>query len=230
MATKKNVLDFSTVLASSVHDMKNSVGMLLSSVETILDESPPQSPEQAKHFQTLHYEASRINGELVRLLTLYRMDGGFLPVSVDEHFVIDMLEDQIARNHILIESSGLQLAVKCDPDLVWYFDMDLIGGVVQNILVNCIRYTKNKINIKAFVEENTLSICIEDNGPGYPEDMLEDPTHRIEQAEVSEGATHLGLFFAQKIAQLHTQDSRVGEISLGNGGELGGGIFRLNLP
>ncbi|HMU67097.1 MAG TPA: sensor histidine kinase, partial [Cellvibrionaceae bacterium] len=97
-------VDFSLVLAASVHDMKNSIGMLIGSLEQVIDELPPVNDVQAQHFNTLQYEASRINGELVQLLTIYRMQNDLLPFRQDQHYVLDVLEDQIARNHVLIEN------------------------------------------------------------------------------------------------------------------------------
>ncbi len=229
MTNKKNI-DFSTILASSVHDMKNSVGMLIASVETILDQHTPKDDEEKRHFQTLHYEASRINGELIQLLTLYRNDKGFLPVNIDEQFVSDILEDQVARNQLLLDTSNLHVELQCDEELAWYFDPDLIGGVVHNIIVNCIRYTSSRILIKAEKKEDFLCISVADDGPGYPQDMLRDPAHRVKEALVNEGATHLGLFFAEEIAGLHKQGSKTGYIELTNKGSLGAGEFLLFLP
>jgi signal transduction histidine kinase len=223
-------IDFSTVLASSVHDMKNSLGMLLSSVEHILEEVKPANKEQAKQFQNLQYEASRINGELIQLLTLYRMDNNFLPVSVDEHYLVDILEDQIARNQMLIDSSGIEVTLDCSEDLAWYFDGDLISGVVHNVLVNCLRYTNQKIVVSAALDKNELVIGIHDDGPGYPDEMLAQPTRLVEHAEYSRGETHLGLYFAEQIAALHRRENRQGSIQLNNGEPLGGGSFVLRLP
>ncbi len=230
MSNENEKIDFSTILASSVHDMKNSVGMLLASLEEIIEEVPPSNNMQSKRFSTLHYEASRINGELIQLLSLYRMQKNFLPVHIDEHYLIDILEDQVARNHILTETKGVEVEIQCDPDLHWYFDHDLIGSVVHNIVVNCVRYTDTKIAIRAEIENDLLCVSIADNGPGYPPEMLDSPTEKIEDAEVSKGATHLGLFFAEKIAQLHTQKGTQGHIELANGGPLGGGEFKLFIP
>lgn len=46
-------LDFSLVLASSVHDMKNSLGMLLNSLEEVIEHSPPKDDLQKKNFSIL---------------------------------------------------------------------------------------------------------------------------------------------------------------------------------
>lgn len=223
-------IDFSLVLASSVHDMKNSVGMLLASLEAVIEEAPPANETQARRFSTLHYEASRINGELIQLLTLYRMQNEFLPVRIDEHYVIDVIEDQVARNHMLMETAGIELVMHCDENLNWYYDLDLIGSVLHNVVVNSARYTKSVIDVSAIVEDDFLCITVADNGPGFPDEMLQKPAGLVEEAEVSKGGTHLGLYFAEQIANRHKQHNRSGYIKLENGGALGGGIFKLFIP
>ena len=226
----KKDLDFATVLASSVHDMKNSIGMLLASVENMIDDFPDHDSQQAKHFSTLHYEASRINGELVQLLALYKMENQLLSLRLDEHYVVDLLEDQVARNSRLCHTSGIELVLDCDDILRWYFDIDLLGGVVHNILVNCARYTHSKIKVSAAIDNDLLRIAIEDDGVGYPDNMLLDPASMSREAKLSKGKTHLGLFFAQEIASLHRQKNRHGYIRLSNNGSLAGGCFELFLP
>ncbi|MBX2858326.1 MAG: HAMP domain-containing histidine kinase [Cellvibrionaceae bacterium] len=223
-------IDFSLVIASSVHDMKNSVGMLLASLESVIAGSPPDNPEMAKHFSTLHYEASRINGELIELLTIYRMSQDFLPIRIDGHFVVDILEEQIARNHVLMQTGGVSFEMDCDPNMSWYFDHDLVGSVIHNVIVNCVRYTKNRIAICAEMENDYLKLSIADNGEGYPNEMLVNPGHFVEATEINSGSTNLGLYFAEKIAAYHKQDNRVGYIKLSNGGPLGGGVFSIFLP
>jgi K+-sensing histidine kinase KdpD len=230
MTNPNNTVDFSLVLASSVHDMKNSIGMLVASLEAFIDEYPPENEKQTKHFNTLHYEASRINAELVQLLTIYRMQNDHLPLRVDQHYVIDVLEDQLARNHSLLDSRGIHPRLECDDSLEWYFDADLIGGVVQNVIVNCSRYTRSEILVSAKVENDFLRIVVADDGNGYPPSMLESPSLFMEGGDVSKGGTHLGLYFTEQIARLHKQKNRVGYIRLENGAPLGGSCFNLFLP
>jgi signal transduction histidine kinase len=223
-------LDFSTVLAASVHDMKNSVGMLVASLASVIDEQPPENSVQALRLGTLHYEASRINNELVQLLTLYRMQNRHLPLRVDQHYVVDILEESLARNHMLIEAKHVTPEIQCDDELQWYFDSDLLGSLVQNVLVNCARYTQSRILLSAEVTDNMLVVTIADDGPGYPASMRESPAASVEQAAISSGETHLGLYFAQRIAAMHRQRDRRGYIRLENGSPLGGGVFRVFLP
>ncbi len=230
MTDAKERINFSMVLASSVHDMKNSIGMLMASLEDVIQETPPANPAQRKRFNILHYEASRINSELVQLLTIYRMQNDYLPLRIDEHYVIDVLEDQVARNHMLVQTGGINLHLRCAEDLHWYYDDDLFGSVIHNVLINCVRYTKTEIAINADIVGDYLCVGIEDDGPGYPDSMLNRPAGLIDDVDVNDGGTHLGLYFADKIAALHRQKNRHGYIKLENGGSLGGGVFKIFIP
>jgi signal transduction histidine kinase len=102
--------------------------------------------------------------------------------------------------------------------------------VVQNVIVNCSRYTRAQLLVSAKVEDDFLRIVVADDGGGYPPSMLEAPSGLVQSAEVNEGNTHLGLYFAEEIARLHKQRNRVGYIRLENGEPLGGGCFNLFLP
>jgi K+-sensing histidine kinase KdpD len=222
-------LDFSFVLASSVHDMKNSLSMLLGSLEEMIQDSPPENDKQKKHISTLQYEASRINSELIQLLNIYRLQNRSLQFSIDENYVIETFEDQIARNDVLFKIKNIEIDVECDENLIWFFDNELLGNVIHNILINSIRYAKSKIKLSASIKNEHLFIVIEDDGLGFPEFMLQAALPENNKNS-SADSTRLGLFFAAKIASFHKKGKNKGEIELSNGGSLGGGVFTIVLP
>lgn len=222
-------LDFSLVLASSVHDMKNSLGMLLNSLEEVIEDSPPENEVQNKRFSILQYEASRINSELIQLLTIYRIQNQHLPFTLDENYISETFEDQVARNDVLFRTKDITLEMNCDPDLPWFYDNELIGNVIHNVLINAARYAKEKIRLSADVEDNWLVIHIEDDGNGFPPFMI-NAEPLSEETEHNPNSTQLGLFFAAKIAHFHRQGNRRGRIELSNGGAFDGGVFSIYLP
>lgn len=230
MTDKDTPLDFAFVLASSVHDMKNSVGMLLSSLALMMEQSPPQDAEQRKAYAVLEYEASRINSELVQLLSLYRMHNDHILIQIDAHYVIDILEEQLARNDMLFRTRGITLDVDCDEDLRWFVDGELIGGVINNILVNCSRYCRERLYISVRMQDTMLRIAIADDGQGYPASMLAAPREVNAGVSFSSGSTNLGLLFAHQVAELHKSKGVQGKIRLDNDGPLGGGVFSIYLP
>jgi len=224
-----NQLDFSFVLASSVHDMKNSLGMLLGSLEEIIHESSAESDSQKKRLSILQYEATRINTELVQLLSIYRFQHQTDIVKIDENYIDETIEDQIARNDVLFKTQNIDLQVECEADSVWFYDNDLVGSVIHNVLVNGTRYANKKMQLTAKLENDYLVIEVADDGDGFPQKMI-DAASLDSEAHSDGNSTQLGLFFATKIADLHQQKGRKGYIQLANGGVLGGGVFTLYIP
>lgn len=221
---------FSTILASTAHDMKNSLGMLLNALDTILNTLPPTQLEKSKvNIGIVQYESSRVNSSLMQLLSLYKIENNQLPFNPGYHNLYDFIEEQILSHTPLIQAKGFNCEIEVDETLEAVFDESLLSMVISNIIGNAIRYADSKITISADVNEYT-SISIDDNGPGYPAPMIEMAGDYIHGINMSTGSTGLGLFFAQKVAELHTYGNKAGDISISNGGKLNGGVFRINIP
>jgi signal transduction histidine kinase len=122
------------------------------------------------------------------------------------------------------------LEVRQSVDLLWYLDADLIGNLLNDVLINAMRYSQKKILLSVYTEDQQLVFKVEDDGPGYPESMLKANIINMQHFDIGEGRTGLGLFFSRLIAQAHTKGENKGTISLENGGSLGGSVFVLTLP
>ncbi len=227
--SKDNNIDFSMLLASSVHDIKNSLSMLLTSLDDVIDISTEERPEQRKSYSVLRGEASRINNALIYLLGLYRLQNEQLSLSLDEIFIADFLEEQVESQQLLFDVNNVSVEIDCDESLTGYFDENLIAGVINNILVNCAKYTQDHIVLRANQLDGYLEIAIQDNGSGYPQQIIDHISNDKRSIDFNSGSTNLGLFFSQQIASIHHCKERSGYIELSNLPE-GGGCFKLFLP
>lgn len=217
---------FSVILAASIHDMKNSLGVLLSSLDDLRDEQKAFGSVSTK-LDTLQYQAERIHNDLVRLLGFYRLQHKMLSAYTEEHFVADLLDDAIARYASLLDGQGIECKNSAQ-DISGYFDRQLIASVLDNSVSNAVRYAKKQISLNAVNRDGYLVISVHDDGPGFSESVLrQEAVHSI---DFSSGNTHLGLYFADAIAALHNAGERHGFIKLLNGGQLGGGVFEIWLP
>ncbi|MFT3931475.1 MAG: HAMP domain-containing sensor histidine kinase [Spongiibacteraceae bacterium] len=221
----------SLLLASSVHDIKNSLGMLLNTLDAVIEETPINSDSQRQQFATLRSEAARINHSLIYLLGLYRLQRHELPLQIQEVYVADFLEEQIAANELLFSIRQITVQCDCDESLTAYFDPTLIAGVIGNILVNAAHYAQTTIRIKAIGgEKGSVALEISDDGPGFPEKMLgSNYTHGERGIDFGSGSTNLGLFFAAEVAYLHRRGDIHGTIALSNISPHGS-HFKLTLP
>lgn len=220
----------SLLLASSVHDIKNSLSMLLNTLDSVIENTPITNDAQRQQFATLRGESARINNSLIYLLGLYRLQRNELPLQIHEVFVADFLDEQIASNELLFSIRQLTVESSCDEALVAYFDPALIAGIIGNVLVNASRYAQTIIRVHARTgEKGSVIIEISDDGPGFPEKMLESNHHSLRGINFNNGSTSLGLFFAAEVAHLHRRGDVHGSIHLANIAPHGS-LFTLSLP
>ena len=172
---EKQPLDFSLAFGSAVHDVKNSVGLLLHSLDEFLSANPPKTEEDNQRAVVLNYEASRINNDMMQLLSIYRLENQRLFVSIEECLVREFLEDEMLAHGTLLHMKKIKVTVDCPDDLVWYFDSMLIKNVLTNVIVNTIRYTKDEIRIAVERVGDFMRITVEDNGSGFPAELQSDP-------------------------------------------------------
>lgn len=224
-------MNFSDILAHSAHDIKNSLGMILNDIDDLLSDPGNHIQDKTKA-RLLQHEAKRANNNLIQLLSLYKLEKQQLSIEIAEHNLADFFDEIIAENLTVCDALGIRLTHACDEGLSGYFDEDLVRGVIGSMIGNAQRYAHGAIKLSALNEQGYLVIRIEDDGNGYPVSMI-DMTRVIttqESKSFSSGRTHLGLYFATEVAQLHTEGNKRGHTKLVNGYQLAGGCFELWLP
>lgn len=223
-------MDMQMVMASTVHDVKNSLGMIDNQLNESIKKLQNTNPEVAQEIRRIQLECGRINNGMVHMLGLYKLHKGTFSPSLEETYVRDVIHDSISRFSELLSAMGIEMTVDfSDDDCLWYLDANLIEGLLGNVLTNSIRYTQSKLQFFVTEKEDWLHIQIRDDGAGFPDNMLNLLAQPAAVCFAS-GATGLGLFFCQKIAELHTNGERKGYVQLSNDPETKGAIFDLFLP
>jgi K+-sensing histidine kinase KdpD len=210
--------------------MKNSLAMLGQAHAQWLAQLPEELRGGSER-GVIEYEFARLNGMLVQLLGLYKLGVNQLPLRPGYQEVEDFICAQLARHDEVLHSRSI--AARCEVeefDLMGFFDQELLGSVVANVIANSIRYARSALLISAREEDGQLLLSINDDGVGYPTAMLDQQADYVLGLNQSSGSTGLGLYFAARIAELHERNGVRGRIELRNGGPLGGGEFRIYLP
>ncbi len=221
-------MDFSTFVGAAVHDMKNSVGVITAYLEELLSHLPAGSEDSTLMQQTLH-EAQRVNGNLVQLMAIYKIERGLYPFNPEEADFVELADEALARVQPLARIRNVELATDIAPDLPgWYCDRELILSVISQAMFNALRYTRTRVVLGVAVTDEGLAIRIDDDGAGFPGFMLAQDYLR-HGIDTQTGSTGLGLYFARQVAQLHRHRAKVGSTSIENLAD-GGGRFVLTLP
>ncbi len=226
-------MDFSDILASTLHDTKNSLGLLFNNLEDIIAGCHGRNCPSHFEFYKLQYEIKRLNHGLIRLLSLYKAEKSQLAINIDYHSIRDILEDTAIQHESLLNARGIKTEIDCDPDLFWALDRNLIAGVLDNIINNSFRYTKETVKISSFAENGYLVVKVEDDGKGYPPFMLLNEKNNPQfkkGIDFQSGSTGLGIYFSTMVAAMHKNNEKTGFISIANGGALNGGVFSIYIP
>lgn len=229
--------DLSLFLASTAHDMKNSVSVLTGTLEKLLARPAGSGECEAAYPQMAHmlYQTRRLNDNLIQLLALYKQVGRpEYPFDMQPLELRHLVEQVTQAEHVLLASNGIAFEADYDPDLVWHLDEDLIAGVVGHAINNAVRYTRDRIRLSIAVVDGFLEIRVEDNGEGYPPAMIDAGAAAMDGARSGvnflTNSTGLGLFFSSAVARMHRHRGHCGTLRLENCGALGGGSFVLSLP
>lgn len=217
---------FSHILASSVHDLKNSLQTVRSLIRTLALE---QANSEKTEFRILDLETARMNSCVMQLLILYRLGESHFKPLFEECRVLDILEEVGYQQSLQIQLRQISLTVECSDDLFCFCDDTLINTVLVSIVNNALRYCRQAIRLSGRQQGDYVCLCIEDDGPGFSSGIMTG-TQEVKISELEKGNTGLGLHFASTIAELHSQGQRNGFIGLDNGSTLGGARFSLFLP
>lgn len=215
--------------------MKNSVSVIAAYLEDALAQlaesgAAQPSPAAMSTYQAL-YETQRVNGNLVQLMAIYKLEEGMYPFEPVEVELEDFADEVLGRVRQLAKLKGLELSCVLQPGMPgWFFDHELINSVVAQSLFNSVRYAHAAVQLSLGIHGGQLEIEVTDDGPGFPEFMLEQGFASMQGIDVRTGSTGLGLFFSRMAAGLHQRGGVSGSTRLSNGGSLGGGCFVITLP
>jgi K+-sensing histidine kinase KdpD len=142
-------MEFLDILASTLHDTKNSLGILSNTLTEIIEYFKEHDDSLFREFNTLQYEIKRLNHNQIRLLALYKAEKSQFTINMDYHSVSECIEEVVLQNEPILSSKGIKIETDCSEMLFWAFDSSLIHGILDNVLNNAYRYTKDKVKLSA---------------------------------------------------------------------------------
>ncbi|MEA1885282.1 MAG: HAMP domain-containing sensor histidine kinase, partial [Thermotogota bacterium] len=167
-------------------------------------------------------ECQELKKQLENVIFLSKLD------TVKESYKFEQLE----MNNLIIESlNNVESLIILDEidvdftpvtDILFKGDRQKLLKAFVNILTNCIKYTSDLIIIKVEKKKSTVCVTIQDNGPGFSDEILQNAFSRDYIGE--KDGTGIGLSIVKRVIEGHQ-----GTLSLENDPSLGA-IYRIQLP
>jgi two-component system, OmpR family, sensor histidine kinase KdpD len=222
----KTVKLYNTLLNSLSHELKTPIATIVGAADNLLaDQSNLSADTRKELISTISVAALRLNQQVENLLSMSRLESGFMQPKKDWcdineliYAVTNRLEQQL-KNH--------RLHITLEETLPLYkLDYGLMEQVLYNLLSNASIYTPEYCDIfisaknnaskvyqlntlaeqhsKIKKESNSLLLIIEDRGPGFPKEELEkvfDKFYRLSNSKA--GGTGLGLSIVKGFIEAH---------------------------
>ncbi|GAB4574257.1 MAG: hypothetical protein Kow0077_19850 [Anaerolineae bacterium] len=146
-----------------------------------------------------------------------------LKVLVDE--ALEHLDEQI-------EARGIKTQVQVPDDLYALVDPGQIGRVLANLVHNALKVTPKKgtiaISATLNVNRDTLTVYVEDSGPGIPPEERDRVFERFYQVDEARSQRRAGSGLGLSIAR-HIVEAHQGQIWVEHSETLGGARFCFTL-
>ena len=212
MLNEKDVM-----LGAIGHDLKTPLAALRVRVESV-----PDDRQRTRMVASI----DDITRTLDDILTLARIGRtGDAPEPVNLGALVEMIADEY-------RDLGQDVALADTPRIVVPLQLTWIRRALRNLIGNAVRYGQ-RARVSIAHGPGKVSITIDDDGPGIPDDQIErmfEPFTRLEASRnMATGGTGLGLTLARAILHQHGGSLRL-ENRRGAGGVVEGLRATMTLP
>ncbi len=217
--------------ADIAHELRTPLAVQRAGIEALQDGIYPLTPENLQPVLEQNLLLARLVEDL---RTLALADSGELPlekVKVDFSALVRKVVAQFEPQAAIREISLVLDPSPPPQDDFWAeIDPGRVEQIINNVLTNALRYTPQggHIYLRLKAAKDTISLQVQDSGPGIPEEALGHIFERFYRADKarsrSDGGSGLGLAIASQLARVHR-----GNLTAENHPQ-GGACFTLTLP
>jgi len=188
------------------HDLRTPLGR----IRSLLDEALRQDRNLQK-LSTAATHAIRQIDDLTavfdKLLQIAEAESGTRRQSFEPVALKEIVTDVVEFYDAAAEAKGIRLSIGIEGEPTTLGDKDLLASATANLVDNALKYAGSEsiVRVRAVQDRNTVSIVVQDNGPGIPAGEIEKVMMRFYRGDQSRTlpGNGLGLPIVSSISQLH---------------------------
>jgi PAS domain S-box-containing protein len=211
-------------VAMAAHELRTPVTSILGFAQLMQRRLP-----EDRHINTIVKQAASLDRLINDLVDSARLDDRRLMLRRVRFDLTDLALDIAEQVQPLSEAHPIRVEAPPTP-LVGVWDRERLGQVIQNLLVNAVKYSPEGGEIVVSLTDlsDAIELAVRDRGVGIPPGALPrifDPFYRVERTSGSAQGLGLGLHISRSLIEAHG-----GQIRAESAGDGLGTTFTVRLP
>lgn len=194
------------VQASVAHDLRNPISIIEGYAEYLQTNLQNDNLSKDKILEitsNINKTAKRLERYTDSIRTINALED--IEVNRKEISTTKFIEDVKSDLKQMTNSKGIGLDLEAEKLFKEKIKIDsyIIYRILENIINNALRYSKEKINLSFNIQENYLIISIVDDGIGFSEDVLKERNNLIIPTSSDDKHCGLGLVISRILCKKH---------------------------
>ncbi|WP_439213011.1 two-component system sensor histidine kinase PhoQ [Duffyella gerundensis] len=189
---------YRTTLADLTHSLKTPLAVLQSTLRSLRG-GKNFTVEQAE--PVMLEQISRISQQIGYYLHRASMQADHNPLQRELHSASALLDSLCSALNKVYQRKGVSISLDISPETVFLGDQNDFMEVMGNILDNACKYCLEFVEVSAQQHGESLTLRVEDDGPGIPQSKRELIFLRGQRADTLRPGQGLGLAVARDILE-----------------------------
>ena len=227
MASKiSNLLDDNKILSRAVsHDLKTPLARLRFGIDMLMESVDDEQREQC--YQKIDADLDVMQALIDALLDYAKLDSNSISLKKEvvhmESYIKELLSVFSHKSEYL--GNRVITLSEFSEDVFMAIDKAYFSMVVNNLIVNALRYSKKKIVVSLKKDQEFYVVSVDDDGPGIPVDQRQRLLKPFQRGDGGQSGHGLGLAICKKIISWHG-----GDLIIADSHCLGGASFICRMP
>lgn len=194
-------------IATISHELKSPITIVSGQLEGMIY-NIGSFKDRDKYLRKSYEVIGEMRGLVEEILTLNKYESDAFKVEMEKLNLSELLDKTIENQNFHLGNRGLNLKKNIESNINIYGDVKLIKRVLDNIINNAIKYSKDNTDIIVTLnKKEKATLLVENIGDNINEEEIKkifDPFYRLEKSRNRKtGGSGLGLYIVKSILDKH---------------------------
>lgn len=194
--------------ANLSHELRTPINVIYSALQVMDLNNDPKFLK--KYNAIIKQNCYRLLRLINNIIDSTKIDAGFLKLNLTYKNIVPVVEDIVLSISSYVESKGMNLIFDTNVEEVYLdFDPDIIERIILNLLSNAVKFRRKNgtINVNMYHQDESIIICVKDDGIGIPQDQQRFIFDRFRQVDKTlsrnKEGSGIGLSLVKSLVELH---------------------------